>query len=142
MAKQPDIYVEIAAMAAKKSDLKVKLTKLPAIMSKAAADYFKKESGFTTKKPKDKNDPAFKVSGNVTSLKKQKKGKNELIMCTVSFVLSRLSDDALASGKLEGIGGVSASNDLQGDAEFAVATATKEAGKVAVKQMKHTVNKK
>ena len=135
--KNADIYVEVGSMAVKKSDLDVKTNKLPSVMTKATTEFFKKQSGFTIKKPSGKPKSGFKVSGNVVSLKKETKGKQELIMCTVSFALSELPRDKLVPGKLEGIGGVSVGKDIQGDAEFAVATATKEAAKMAAKQIEH-----
>jgi len=143
MAQNPDIYVEIGPMSVKKSGVdaqfkQVKLNKLPPAMTKAATAYFKKKSGFTTQKPK-KESPAFCVSGNVVSLSKRTKGKDDLIMASVVFALVTLPDQKLVAGKLEGIGGISISKKLQEDAEFAAATATEQACEVTVKQIGHAM---
>ena len=142
MPPKQDIYVEVGSMAVKKSELDEKINTLPAVMTKATTAYFKKQSGFTIKKPSGKDNEGYKVSGNVISLKKQKKGKQELLMCTVSFVLSELPKDKLIPGKQEGIGGTSLGKDIKGDAEFAVETATKEACKTTQKQIEHAMKKK
>ena len=141
MANNPDIYIEIGSMAVKKSDLKQKISTLPKVMTKATAEFFKKQKGFTTTKPSGSSVTGYKVSGNVITLKKQKKGQRELLMCTVSFALSILPGDKLIAGKQEGVGGTNLTNDLKDDAEFAVATATKEAAKTTVKQIE-AANKK
>ncbi|MDC0936884.1 hypothetical protein OAS39_11410 [Pirellulales bacterium] len=143
MATNPDIYVEIGAMSVKKSGVDaqfkdVKLNKLPPAMTKAATAYFKKKSGFTTQKPKEEG-PAFCVSGTVVSLTKKSKGKDELIMASVIFALITLPDKKLIAGKLEGIAGTSISKKLQGDAEFAAATAAEQACEVTVQQIGHAM---
>lgn len=139
MAKNPDIYIEIGKMGVKKSDLDAKITTLPKVMTKAATEFFKKTSGFTLKKDPKSTAAEFMISGNVVSLKKETKGKQELLMCKVNFALTRLPGKKLVPGLIEGIGGTSLSKDIKGDAEFAVATATKEAAKTAIEQIGHAV---
>jgi hypothetical protein len=134
------IQVAIGSMVVKKSDLGVKTTTLPAVMTKAAQEFFEKQSGLTIKRPSGKPDSGFEVSESVISLKKETKGSRQLILCTVSFALSRLPNDKPVPGKLVGHGTASVSRDVKGDAELAVATGIKEVSKLAVEQIKHATN--
>ncbi|MGL4512185.1 MAG: hypothetical protein ACRCT8_03785 [Lacipirellulaceae bacterium] len=136
-----DVYVETGPVAAKASQLDVKLPAVATEMTKALKEFFEKERGFTTKAPSGKASEGYKVTGSMLSLESKEKNGLTFVMCEVSLVLSELPKDRMIPGRIEGTGGVSAGSDLQGDAEFAAATAVKEAATMAVKQIERAEKK-
>lgn len=135
MGKDEAINIVIGDMTAKNSDVAVKLDKFPSIMSKAMEEVLSKAKGLSVKKSATGLKSGFKVSGNMMSLKQEVRKGQDMLICWVSVALGELPKDKLVPGKIEGMGGTSISKDLQGDAEFAVETAAKEAAKTAIKQI-------
>ena len=142
MAKSSDIYVKIGKLSVKKTDFETKIKNAASgVMQKAAEAFFKGQSGMTLKQPQGKDAEGFCVSGTATTLAKETKGKKELVKCVVNLALSKLPDDKLVPGKLEGSAATEATKDLRGDAEAVLSAAVTEAAKMAVKQIKHASKK-
>jgi hypothetical protein len=139
MAKpKKDIYVEVGQMSSAETEADPKLKKeMPAVMKEAAADLIKKTKGITSTKPNDKKDKAYAIAGTLTGLKKEPKGKEAVLSCAVSMVLTEWPSGKMVTGRLEGSAKTNVPTEqsekqLKGVAEACVAAAVSGATESAL----------
>jgi hypothetical protein len=133
-----DIYVEVGNMSSEETEADPKLKKeMPGVMKAAAEDLIKKTKGITSTKPKDKKAKAYAISGTLTKLKKEPKGKEALLSCAVNMVLTEWPSGKMVTGRLDGSAKTKVPADqsekqLRGDADACVAAAVSGAIETAL----------
>lgn len=139
MAKDnEDVYVECGPMSSEKTEADPKLKNdMPDVMSEGVAKVIKKTKGIKTQKPKDKKEKGYAISGTLTKLTKEPKGKEALLTCEVNMVLTEWPSGKMVTASLTGRAKTNVPVDqtdkqLRGDAEACVAAAASGATKTAL----------
>jgi hypothetical protein len=124
--------IRIGDMESDKVEFDAKLLKdITKIMKSSAEGAVKSTSGFELDGSNDKNAKGYAISGRLTQLKKEVKGKDQITSCVVSFILTELPQQKLVAGNYQGTAKVKSQpsdkpKDLKEDAEACVAGATKD----------------
>jgi hypothetical protein len=133
------IKIKIGDMESDKVEFDAKLLKdITKIMKSSAEGAVKGSSDFELD---GKAAKGYAISGRLTQLKKEVKGKDQITSCTVTFILAELPQQKILSGKYEGTAKVKSQpsdnpKDLKGDAEACVEGATKDGVLAGLKKIK------
>ncbi len=137
-SQKADKYLKIEKMKSDKTDADPNLQKdVPDIMKKAAIEAVSGSKGVTPDEPKNQNGKGYVISGTLTKLTRETKGKQDIYTCVVNMVLAEWPSGKLVAGKLEGKTKVAAQSgatvkQAKKDAEACVAEATKGATITAI----------
>jgi hypothetical protein len=134
--------IKIGDMECDKVEFDAKLLKdITKIMKSSAEAAVKGTSGFELDGRDEKAGKGYSISGRLTQLKKEVKGKDQITSCVVTLYLAERPDRKMISGNYQGTAKAKSQpsdnpKDLKADAEACVAGATKDGVLTGLKKIK------